>query len=143
MSLPNTTLTVRKFRRLAASKQNEVKFSAGTVESPFESFIAFIRYSQTCNKRLFDLVRYLSSRNSMIVCSISHGIPPDLSIVASFLGRPHCTFQDNLLNNAAAFNPLSPSIYIQILLNSLREFDNRSRHFLLSDHFINSHNLVS
>ena len=65
VSLPNTTLTVRTFRRLAAPKQNEVKFSAGTIESPFDSFIAFIRYSQTCTKRLFDLVRYLSCRNSM------------------------------------------------------------------------------
>ena len=32
------------------------------------------------------------------------------------------------------------SLYIS-LKNELREFDNRSRHFLLCDHFINSHNL--
>ena len=32
------------------------------------------------------------------------------------------------------------SLYI-FLKNKLREFDNRSRHFLLCDHFINSHNL--
>ena len=29
------------------------------------------------------------------------------------------------------------------LKNELREFDKRSRHFLLGDHFINSHNLIS
>ena len=27
--------------------------------------------------------------------------------------------------------------------NELREFDKRSKHFLLGDHFINSHNLIS
>ena len=44
-------------------------------------------------------------------------------------------------------NPLSPNIKIQILQtdlhtfpfkNELREFDKRSRHFYLGDHFINS-----
>ena len=50
-------------------------------------------------------------------------------------------------------NPLSPniishtnspnwSLYI-FVKNKLREFDNRSRHFLCGDHFINSHNLIS
>ena len=34
----------------------------------------------------------------------------------------------------------SKLIYIS-LKNQLREFDNKSRHFLLGDHFINSHNL--
>ena len=34
------------------------------------------------------------------------------------------------------------SLYIS-LKNELREFDKRSKHFLLGDHFINSHNLVS
>ena len=29
------------------------------------------------------------------------------------------------------------------LKNVLREFDKRSRHFLLSDHLINSHHLIS
>ena len=29
------------------------------------------------------------------------------------------------------------------LKNVLREFDKRSRHFLLGDHFINSHHLIS
>ena len=47
-------------------------------------------------------------------------------------------------------NTLSPRIHIQILQTDLhtfplryelREFDNRSRHFLLGDHFINSRNL--
>ena len=48
-------------------------------------------------------------------------------------------------------NPLSPNIHIQILQsdfyiflkNVLREFDRRSRHFLLGDHLINSQNLFS
>jgi len=36
----------------------------------------------------------------------------------------------------------SPNWWLYISLkNELREFDNRSRHFLLCDHFINSHNL--
>ena len=34
------------------------------------------------------------------------------------------------------------SLYIS-LKNKLREFDKRSKHFLLGDHFINSHNLIS
>ena len=50
------------------------------------------------------------------------------------------------------FNPLSPNIHIQILQNwslyvsfmdGLREFDKRSRHFLLGDQLINSHSLIS
>ena len=49
------------------------------------------------------------------------------------------------------FNPSSPnihtnspnwSLYIS-LKNELREFDKKSKHFPLGDHFINSHNLVS
>ena len=48
-------------------------------------------------------------------------------------------------------NPLSPNIHIQILQTDLhifpqtelREFAKRSKHFLLDDHFINSHNLIS
>ena len=50
--------------------------------------------------------------------------------------------------------PLSPNIHNQILQtdlywlyislkNKLREFDKRSRPFLLGDHLINSHNLIS
>ena len=48
-------------------------------------------------------------------------------------------------------NPLSPnihknspnwSLYIS-LKNELREFNKRSKHFLLGDHFINSYNLIS
>ena len=81
MSLPNTTLTVRKFRHLPASKQNEVRFSAGTIEPPCESFIAFIRYSQTCNKRLFDLVRYLS-KSKFNVGPLSVNLPPLLSKIS-------------------------------------------------------------
>ena len=50
-----------------------------------------------------------------------------------------------------SLNPLSPSIHIQILqtdpytfpLRISREFDERPKHFLLGDHFINSHNLIS
>ena len=47
---------------------------------------------------------------------------------------------------------ISPNIHIQILQagllyfslkNELNEFDKRSKHFLLSDHFINSHSLIS
>ena len=34
------------------------------------------------------------------------------------------------------------SLYIS-LKNELREFDKRSKHFILGDHFINSHNLIS
>ena len=34
------------------------------------------------------------------------------------------------------------SLYIS-LKNELREFDKRSKHFLVGDHFINSHNLIS
>ena len=50
------------------------------------------------------------------------------------------------------FNPLSPNIHLQILQtdlynislkNELREFDKRSSDFLLCDHFIHSHDLVS
>ena len=38
----------------------------------------------------------------------------------------------------------SPNWCLYIFLkNELREFDKRSKHFLLDDHFINSHNLVS
>ena len=52
-------------------------------------------------------------------------------------------------------NPFSPLIYtykfsklisiyfLKLLKNELRGFDKRSKHFLLSDHFINSHNLIS
>ena len=48
-------------------------------------------------------------------------------------------------------NPLSPNIYTQILQTDLHTFplriswENliRSKHFLFSDHFINSHNLIS
>ena len=49
-------------------------------------------------------------------------------------------------------NPWSPNIHIQILQtdlyiisfkNELREFDKTSKYFLLADHFINSHSLVS
>ena len=41
-------------------------------------------------------------------------------------------------------NAISPnwSLYISIK-NVLREFDKRLRHFLLGDHFINSHNIIS
>ena len=51
----------------------------------------------------------------------------------------------NLLTEPS-FNPLGPNIYMQILQtdlytfslkNELREFDKRSKHFLLGDHFIN------
>ena len=51
-----------------------------------------------------------------------------------------------------SFNPLSPYIHIQILQtdlcifsykDKLREFDKRSKHFLLGDNFINSKNLIS
>ena len=54
-------------------------------------------------------------------------------------------------NRYQSLSPLSPNIHIQILQtglyiyislkNKLREFDNRSRHFLLSGYSINSHNL--
>ena len=39
-------------------------------------------------------------------------------------------------------NPLSPIIHIQILQTGLYTFPfgSRSKHFLLGDHFINSHN---
>ena len=48
-------------------------------------------------------------------------------------------------------NPLSTTIHIQILQTDLYifplrmcwEFDKRSKHFLLDDHPINSHNLIS
>ena len=50
-------------------------------------------------------------------------------------------------------NPLSPNIHTQILQtdlsmfpslkNLLREFDKKSKHFLLGDDFTNSHNLIS
>ena len=48
--------------------------------------------------------------------------------------------------------PLSPDIHIQILQtdlhtfphkDKLREFDERSKHFLLDDNFIDSKNLIS
>ena len=58
----------------------------------------------------------------------------------------------NLRLTEPSFNPLGPnylyanspnrSLYIS-LKNELREFDKRSKHFLLGDHFINSHNLIS
>ena len=37
----------------------------------------------------------------------------------------------------------SKLVSIHFLKNQLREYDNRSRYFLLGDHFINSHNLIS
>ena len=40
-------------------------------------------------------------------------------------------------------NPLSPNIHIQMVWKVWKEFDKRSKHFLLGDHFINSHNLIS
>ena len=58
----------------------------------------------------------------------------------------------NRSHNFFSFNPLSPNIHIQILQtglytfpykDKLREFDKRSRHFLLGDHFMNSYNLIS
>ena len=63
-----------------------------------------------------------------------------------FLPFPHCGAVRIFLN------PLSPNIHIQILQtdlytfslkNKLREFDERSKHSLLGDQFINSHNLIS
>ena len=47
--------------------------------------------------------------------------------------------------------PISTNIHIQILhtdpyfslVNELREFHKRSKHFPLGDHFINSQNLIS
>ena len=50
------------------------------------------------------------------------------------------------------FHPLSPNVHIHIypnwsvyisLKNQLRELHKRSKHFLFSDHFIISHNLIS
>ena len=48
------------------------------------------------------------------------------------------TFKPQYLNT----NSPNWSLYIS-LKNELREFDKRSKYFLLGDHFINSHNLVS
>ena len=42
------------------------------------------------------------------------------------------------LSQQKAINPLSPNIHILILRT-----DNRSKHFLFSDHFINSHKTIS
>ena len=48
--------------------------------------------------------------------------------------------------------PLTPNIHIEIIQtglytipykDKLREFDKRSKHFLLGDHFTNSYNLIS
>ena len=60
--------------------------------------------------------------------------------------------QEELKKVGWALNPVSPqylhtnspnwSSYISIK-NKLREFDKRSKHFLLGDHFANSHNLFS
>ena len=60
--------------------------------------------------------------------------------------------QEELKKVSWALNPVSPqylytnspywSSYICIK-NKLREFDKRSKHFPLGDHFINSHNLFS
>ena len=61
-------------------------------------------------------------------------------------------YKSHLFQMKFNLNPLSPNIHIQILqtdrhtfpsMNELREFDKRSRHFPLGDHFINSHNLIS
>ena len=61
------------------------------------------------------------------------------------------TFTVILATMAASqpFKPQNPhtnspnwSLYISFK-NELREFDKRSRHFPLGDHFINSHNLIS
>ena len=61
-------------------------------------------------------------------------------------------YKDIAKRLSTLFNPLSPNIHIQILQNwslyislknELREFDERSKNFLLGDHFINSHNLIS
>ena len=41
-------------------------------------------------------------------------------------------------------NTNSPNLSLYISLkNVLREFDKKSKHFLLGDQFINSHNLIS
>ena len=62
------------------------------------------------------------------------------------LGPLDCWLHNNLNKNLALtlLAPISPnwSLYIS-LKNVLREFDKRSKNFLLDDHFINSHNLIS
>ena len=53
------------------------------------------------------------------------------------------TFQQDLnMPQYPHTNSPNWSLYIS-LKNELREFDNRSRHFLLGDQFINSHNQIS
>ena len=60
-------------------------------------------------------------------------------------------FPDKYIN-IEYFHPLSPNVHIHIspnwsvyisLKNQSREFHKRSKHFLFSDHFIISHNLIS
>ena len=41
------------------------------------------------------------------------------------------------------FSKLISTYFLKQLKNELREFDKRSKHFLLDDHFINSLNLIS
>ena len=65
------------------------------------------------------------------------------------LGWKRCYMMQVCNRQSSPFKPQyrhtnSPnwSLYIT-LKDELREFDKRSKHFLLGDHFINSHNLIS
>ena len=53
----------------------------------------------------------------------------------------HCLIQPFKPQNPHSNSP-NRSLYIS-LKKKLRESDKRSKHFLFSDHFINSHNLIS
>ena len=71
--------------------------------------------------------------------------------------KSHCFYaKKNAIHSITQYegiNPLSPNIHIQILQTDLYTFPSRRswenlkkiilKHFLLGDHFINSHNLIS
>ena len=72
-------------------------------------------------------------------------VPSKMTVVAS--NRPFYRYSGHI--ELIRFNPQYPhtnspnwSLYIS-LRNKLREFGRRSKHFLLGDHFINSHNHFS
>ena len=106
----------------------------------YEKFFTIAQPTRKKDKGLLEsllrslwMVWTLDSCHSLNTCSSHHPRDSDfVSLVKTALGslpHPHT-------------NSPNWSLYIS-LKNVLREFDKRSKHFLLSDHFVNSHNLIS
>ena len=83
-----------------------------------------------------------------------HQLLKKLAVIERLFGQLWTCFSGHCCCREVAvterFNSLGPNIHVQIpqtenprSKNELREFDKRSKRFLLGDHFINSHNLVS